>query len=66
MPPYIKDDVTARPVSELAQQRGITGQDAGRLAVGAKLAQLRVSHPLPPATGEAADKAFFDALSGEP
>lgn len=26
---------------------------------------LREVHPLPPATGEVADKAFFDELSGE-
>lgn len=26
---------------------------------------LRAAHPLPPAIGEAADKAFFDELSGE-
>ena len=30
-----------------------------------RFAVLREAHPLPPATGEAADKAFFDALCGE-
>ena len=78
MPLYIKDDTTAQLVGELARLRGITKQDAVRLAVTAELARaaeavplrdrltrLRAAHPLPPATGEAADKAFFDALSGE-
>lgn len=78
MPLYIKDDTTARLVGELAKMRGITKQDAVRLAVTAeltrltevvplrdRLARLRAEHALPPATGEAADKAFFDALSGE-
>jgi antitoxin VapB len=79
MPLYIKDDTTAQLVTELARLRGITKQDAVRLAVTAELARaaeavplrdrlshLRVQHPLPHATGEAADKAFFDAISGEP
>jgi antitoxin VapB len=29
-----------------------------------RFAGLRAAHPLPPSTGEAADKAFFDDLSG--
>jgi len=33
MPLYIKDDTTARLVSELAQLRGISKQDAVKLAV---------------------------------
>jgi antitoxin VapB len=78
MPLYIKDDTTARLVSELARLRGITKQDAVRLAVAAelvraadavplrdRLARLRTAHPLFPATGDVADKAFFDGLSGE-
>lgn len=78
MPLYIKDETTAGLVRQLAQQRGLTKQDAVRLAVTAelqreaaalplrdRLARLRAAHKLPPATGEAADKAFFDALSGE-
>lgn len=76
-------------MTELAGQRGISTQDAVRLAVQAELdraarttpattgvaarasslrerfALLREAHPLPPATGEAADKAFFDEPSGE-
>ena len=79
MPLYIKDDTTASLVGELARLRGISKQDAVKLAVKAELrkiaetvplrdrfAALRAAHPLPPATGEAADKAFFDDLSGEP
>ena len=79
MPLYIKDDATALLVAQLAKLRGISKQDAVRLAVQAELdraeeaiplrnrfAALRAAHPLPPRTGEAADKAFFDALSGEP
>ena len=30
-----------------------------------RLTRLRAEHPLRPATGGAADKAFFDTLSGE-
>jgi antitoxin VapB len=78
MPLYIKDDVTAQLVTQLAKQRGITKQDAVKLAVQAELeradkavplrdrfAALRAAHPLRPATGQAADKAFFDELSGD-
>lgn len=78
MPLYIKDDETARLVAELARLRGVTKQDAVRLAVLAELdraaravplrerfAQLRREYPLPAATGLPADKAFFDELSGE-
>ena len=77
MPLYIKDDATAQLVAELAKLRGISKQDAVKQAVRAALEQaekalplrdrfaaLRAAHPLPPATGETADKAFFDALSG--
>ena len=79
MPLYIKDDATARLVSQLAKLRGVSKQDAVRIAVQAELeraseavplrdrfAALRQAHPLPPVTGEAADKPFFDELSGEP
>lgn len=78
MPLYIKDETTTRLVNELARQRGVTKQAAVRLAVQAelsreaasvpvreRLATLWASHKLPPRTGEVADKAFFDALSGE-
>ena len=77
MPLYIKDDVTAELVGRLAKLRGLTKQDAVRLAVQAELDRaqaaiplrmrvqaLRAAHPLPPPTGKAADKDFFDDLSG--
>jgi antitoxin VapB len=79
MPLFIKDDSTAALVSQLATLRGISKQDAVKLAVQAELnriaetiplrerfAALRAAHPLPPPTGLVADKAFFDELSGEP
>ena len=78
MPLYIKDDA-AELVARLAKLRGISKQDAVKLAVRAELdrgaeavplrerfAALHAEHPLPPSTGEKADKAFFDDLSGEP
>jgi antitoxin VapB len=78
VPLYIKDDTTARLVAELAERRGVTKQDAVKIAVKAELdrmaeaiplrerfAALRAEHPLPPPTGQAADKAFFDELAGE-
>lgn len=78
MPLYIKDDETADLVATLARQRGVTKQAAVRLAVTAELeraaqtiplrdrmAAWRAQHPMPPATGNKADKAFFDALSGD-
>jgi antitoxin VapB len=77
MPLYIKDDATAQLVAELAELRRVSKQDAVKLAVRAELeraenaiplrerfAALRAAHPLPPRTGEVADKAFFDELSG--
>jgi antitoxin VapB len=78
MPLYIKDDVTAALVAELARKRGVSKQDAVRLAVQADLQRIaeaiplreriaawRQEHPMPPGTGQKADKAFFDELSGE-
>ncbi len=79
MPLYIKDDRTAELVAQLAKLRSVSKQDAVRLAVQAELDRmenavslcdrftaLRAAYPLPPRTGAAADKAFFDELSGEP
>ncbi len=79
MPLYIKDDATAELVAQLARKRGVSKQDAVRLAVQAELdrireaiplreriAEWRKEHPMPPPTGQAADKAFFDDLSDEP
>ena len=75
MPLFIKDDATAVLVAELAAKRGITKQEAVRQAVQAELdrtaraiplreriAAWRREHPLPPPTGQLADKAFFDEL----
>ena len=77
MPLYIKDDATAALVTELARKRGVSKQDAVRLAVQAELERIaeaiplreriaawRNEHPMPPRTGKKADKAFFDDLSG--
>jgi antitoxin VapB len=78
MPLYIKDETTAQLVAELARRRGLTKQDAVRLAVTAelgrgdesltvreKLERFWRATPMPPKTGLPADKAFFDDLSGE-
>ncbi len=78
MPLYIKDDSVAALVNALAEQRGINKQEAVRLAVSNELgraaqdiplreriAAWHAAHPLPPATGLVADKAFFDELSGD-
>jgi len=77
MPLYIKNDATAALVARLAKLRGLTKQAAVKLAVQAelqrtveavplrdRLALLWEEHPLPPPMGQAADKAFFDELSG--
>jgi len=78
MPLCIEDDATTRLVDQLAQMRGVSRQDAVKMAVTAELARMadavplrerfarfRATHPLPPPTGEIADKAFFDDLSGD-
>jgi antitoxin VapB len=78
MPLYVKDDKTAELVAELAKRLGVSKQDAVKLAVQAELdrtdknaplrekfAAWRAAHPLPPPTGEKADKGFFDDLSGD-
>lgn len=74
----IDDDATVELVRELADRRGVSEQDAVRLAVKADLDRLkdetplrerlrrfREKNPLPPKTGLAANKAFFDELSGD-
>ena len=78
MPLYIKDDYTAHLVDQLARMRGLSKQDAVKMAVQAELdraanliplrdrfAAARAAHPLPPPTGEQADKAFFDEVTGD-
>ena len=75
----IDDPEVTNLVDELARRNGVSHQDAVRLAVTHELEQsgdlvplrerleaLWRDHPLPPKTGQLADKAFFDELSGEP
>ena len=77
MPIYIKDDATLELVARLARLRGLSKQDAVRLAVQAelnrsagqsplreRLRKLWAENPLPPRSGKRADKAFFNDLSG--
>ena len=78
MPLTIKDDRTAGLVAKLARLRGVSKQEAVRMAVAAELdraaeaiplrerfAALRRAHPLPPPTGHVADKVVFDDLSDD-
>lgn len=78
MPIYIKDAEVTELVNELARRRGSTKRDAVKAAVEAalenepkplsvleKLEKFWAEHPLPEPTGEVADKAFFDDLSGD-
>jgi antitoxin VapB len=39
--------------------------DRAAIPLRERFARLRRAHPLPPPTGRAADKAFFDELSGQ-
>jgi antitoxin VapB len=77
MPLYIKDNATADLVARLARMRGLSKQDAVKLAVEAelkrgaeriplrdRLRKLWAENPLPPRTRKRAGKAFFDDLSG--
>jgi antitoxin VapB len=74
---YIEGEGTVAFVDQRAKQRGITKQDAVRLAVQAELHRMNEAiplrerleafwreHPMPPATGHQADKAFFHELAG--
>lgn len=78
MPLYIKNDEVASLVAKLASLKGVSKQQAVRLAVQSELeriaaaiplherfAVLRAKNPMPAATGAVADKAFFDDLSGD-
>ncbi len=75
---YIDDDDTANMAERLARLRGVSQQDAVKLALKAEIdramqqkplrdrfAALRLEFLLPPSTGQQADKAFFDGLSGD-
>ena len=78
MPLFIKDPETSELVATLANLRGVSKKEAVRQAVTAelrrashavpirqRLEQFWADHPLPAKTGEVADKAFFDDLSGD-
>ena len=65
-------------VARLAKLRGLSKQDTVKQAVQAELdrtaetiplrdrfAAVRTAHTLPPPTGDRADKAFFDDLTGD-
>jgi antitoxin VapB len=75
----IRDAATDKLVRALAKRKGIGLTEAVRLAVGNELGRLDDEQPLRQRiaairrgvigrgrTGERADKAFFDALSGDP
>jgi antitoxin VapB len=74
----IRDAATDRLVRTLAKRKGVGLTEAIRLAVGAELGRLDDEQPLRQRvaairravlarrrTGERADKAFFDDLSGD-
>jgi antitoxin VapB len=74
----IRDAATDKLVRALAKRKGIGLTEAVRLAVGAELSRLDNEQPLRERvaairrgvvargrTGERADKAFFDDLSGD-
>jgi len=60
---------TKREAVKLAVQEKIERISARKVPEGGRLrdrlAALRAKRPLPPPTGELADKAFFDELSGD-
>jgi antitoxin VapB len=78
MPLHIRDEATTKLVRKLAARRGVGLTEAVRLAVEGELRREELSVPLRerirpiqnrlakhPLTGLAADKRFFDELSGE-
>jgi len=78
MPLYIESERAALLVDELAKRRGVSTDEAVEQAVAAalelekpkmtvmqKLEKFWAEHPMPEPTGEVADKAFFDKLSGD-
>lgn len=78
---YIKDPETADLITRVARKAGMTKTALVRELARAREAELdraehrstmrerldawRAAHPLPPSTGQEADKAFFDAMWGE-
>ena len=77
VPLHTQDGATAALVARFAKLRGLTKQAAVKMAVQAelqrtieavplrdRLALLWKEHPLPSPTGQVADRAFFDELSG--
>ena len=76
---YIKDEETNAMAEQLASERGLTKTAAVKLALRHELEREKPDrrpmrermiefwerHPLPPARGPLADKAFFDELSGD-
>lgn len=76
---YIKDEEANALAEQLATERGLTKTAAVKLALRHELERSRPArrpmrermldfwerHPLPPATGRKADKAFYDELSGD-
>ena len=77
MPLYIRDETTTQLVRALAKRRQIGLTEAVKLAVQNELRRVEEAVPLReriaairrtvitrPLTGEQADKAFFDDLSG--
>ena len=76
---HIRDQETSRVVRELAARKGISLTEAVKLAVSNELhrmderfhfgiasAPIRAEIRAWPNTGQSADKAFYDELSGEP
>ena len=74
MPLQIRDEETSRLVRTLAGLKGVGLAEAVRLAVEAELSRIPLRERIRPIqerlakipkTGLAADKAFFDELSGD-
>ena len=63
MPRPIDDQTPVHTASPKAMTPPAEGAATDPLRV--RLARLRAEHELPPATGQAADKPFFDRLWGE-
>jgi len=75
---YVKDDRARQLAETLAIMLGASKSDvvlaalqekidreAKPVSLLEKVQKFWAEHPLPPATGEVADEAFFDDLSGE-